>query len=133
MSRKSPESSGSEDSSPTGMPMGGMHIRMGPGGVSVDAAPGLPVDMAVGGPLIQAVMQMLAKKDAELGNQTASAETVNHPATSSSSMEPFPKTEAKKKEDTEKIPEDEDTEKTTNQKKQKKRSKKTKGGKKKGY
>ena len=63
--RKSSERSGSEesDSGTPNMPVGGMHITMGPGGCHVDRAPGLPVDMATSGPLLQAVMMMLAKKE----------------------------------------------------------------------
>lgn len=117
MSRMSSESGSEESDSEiqSGMPMGGMHITMGPGGFSVNAAPGLPVDMATGGPLIQAVMAMLAKKDAE--NQLINHETqpeVGGGAEASSST---------KKEDDEKEKNTQSEESKKKKKKSKKRGK----------
>lgn len=55
------------DAGSSSMPMGGMHIRMGPNGVTVDRAPGLPVDLNAANPILAAVFAVLNRSDAERG------------------------------------------------------------------
>lgn len=48
------------------MPMGCMMLRLGgDGSMQVDPAPGYAPDMGTGGMMLAAVMQLLARKDAE--------------------------------------------------------------------
>ena len=50
---------------PSGLPMGGLHVKMDHSSCSVTQAPGHPVDMQAASPLLMAVMGLLAKKDRE--------------------------------------------------------------------